>query len=97
MVTRFAWFFTVPCLIRVGRLPTDPASRRQPLVSAWRGMQGTVSLAVALALPSTTRGGGAFPQRILIMLGRCPRPFAPDVRWYLPLRTCFRRSVTPTG
>ena len=30
-------FFTVPCLIRVGRLPTDPASRRQPLVSAWRG------------------------------------------------------------
>ena len=31
-------------------------------------MQGTVSLAVALALPSTTtRGGGAFPQRILIM------------------------------
>src|SRR6266699_453549 len=31
-------------------------------------MQGTVSLAVALALPSTTtRGGSAFPQRILIM------------------------------
>jgi NhaP-type Na+/H+ or K+/H+ antiporter len=31
-------------------------------------MQGTVSLAVALALPSTTtRGGGAFPQRILTM------------------------------
>jgi len=31
-------------------------------------MQGTVSLAVALALPSTTtRGGSAFPQRILTM------------------------------
>jgi monovalent cation/hydrogen antiporter len=37
-------------------------------VSAWSGMQGTVSLAVALALPSTTtRGGKAFPQRTLIM------------------------------
>ncbi len=30
-------------------------------------MQGTVSLAVALALPSTTTRGGAFPQRIMIM------------------------------
>lgn len=31
-------------------------------------MQGTVSLAVALALPSTTtRSGGAFPRRTLIM------------------------------
>ncbi|HLM87619.1 MAG TPA: hypothetical protein VK284_01130 [Streptosporangiaceae bacterium] len=37
-------------------------------MSAWSGMQGTVSLAVALALPSTTtRGGSAFPQRTLIM------------------------------
>lgn len=32
-------------------------------------MQGMVSLAVALALPSViTRGGGAFPQRIRIMV-----------------------------
>ncbi len=38
----------------------------RPLVSAWSGMQGTVSLAVAPALPSTTTRG-AFPQRILIM------------------------------
>ena len=31
-------------------------------------MRGTVSLTVALALPSTTtRGGSAFPQRTLIM------------------------------
>ena len=61
----FAWFFTLPCLIRVGgRRPARHPGARRPLVSVWSGMQGMVSRAVALALPSTTtRGGDAFPQR----------------------------------
>jgi NhaP-type Na+/H+ or K+/H+ antiporter len=36
-------------------------------VSPWSGLQGTVSPAAALALPSTTTRGGASPQRILTM------------------------------
>jgi CPA1 family monovalent cation:H+ antiporter len=66
VATRFAWFFTVPCLIRGGRPAPHPGAR-QPLASAWSWRQGTVSLAVALALPPTTTRGGAFPQRNLIM------------------------------
>ena len=33
----------------------------------WAGMRGSVSLAAALAIPLTTDGGGAFPERDLII------------------------------
>jgi CPA1 family monovalent cation:H+ antiporter len=38
-----------------------------PVVIAWTGMRGAVSLAAALALPLTTDGGAAFPARNLII------------------------------
>ena len=68
---RTAWFFTMPYLIRVlDRRPSQRA-RRVPaswrFVMAWSGMRGSVSLAVALALPLTIDGGGRFPQRDLII------------------------------
>jgi CPA1 family monovalent cation:H+ antiporter len=69
--TRLVWFFTVPYLIRaIDRRPAQRARRvgaRWRLVGAWSGMRGAVSLAVALALPFTTEGGGAFPKRNLII------------------------------
>ena len=69
--TRLVWFFTVPYLIRaIDRRPAQRARRvgaRWRLVGAWSGMRGAVSLAVALALPFTTEGGGAFPKRNLIV------------------------------
>jgi monovalent cation/hydrogen antiporter len=70
VATRIVWFFTVPYLIRViDRRPAQRARRvgaRWRLVMAWSGMRGAVSLAVALALPLTT-GGGGFPKRDLIV------------------------------
>jgi Na+/H+ antiporter len=69
--TRLVWFFTVPYLIRaIDRRPAQRARRvgaRWRLVMAWSGMRGAVSLAVALALPLTTGGGGSFPRRDLIV------------------------------
>src|SRR3954452_2737351 len=68
---RLVWFFTVPYLIRaIDRRPAHRARRLAApprFVRAWRGMRGTVSLAVALALPFTTDAGDAFPKRDLII------------------------------
>jgi Na+/H+ antiporter len=38
------------------------------LLIGWTGMRGIVSLALALALPITLPGGGAFPQRAVIIV-----------------------------
>jgi len=38
------------------------------LVLSWAGMRGVVSLAAALALPSTLPGGGAFPAREALLI-----------------------------
>jgi monovalent cation/hydrogen antiporter len=69
--TRLVWFFTVPYLIRaIDRRPAQRARRvgaRWRLIMAWSGMRGSVSLAVALALPFTIAAGGEFPQRDLIV------------------------------
>src|SRR5215210_4855705 len=69
--TRLVWFFTVPYLVRaIDRRPAQRARRvgaRWRLVMAWSGMRGAVSLAVALALPFATGGGGSFPRRDLIV------------------------------
>jgi CPA1 family monovalent cation:H+ antiporter len=71
VATRFAWFFTVPYVVRaVDRRPEQRALRvdaRSRIVLAWSGMRGAVSLAVALALPLATDAGDSFPKRDLII------------------------------
>jgi CPA1 family monovalent cation:H+ antiporter len=70
--TRLVWMNTVPYLIRL--LDRRPAQRlrripaRQRLPVAWSGFRGAVSLAVALAIPLTTTGGTAFPDRDLLIV-----------------------------
>jgi monovalent cation/hydrogen antiporter len=58
---RLLWFFTVPYLLRViDRRPIQRALRipaRHRAFTAWAGMRGSVSLALALALPLTTSAG----------------------------------------
>ncbi|HZO36624.1 MAG TPA: Na+/H+ antiporter [Solirubrobacteraceae bacterium] len=69
--TRLVWMFTVPYIIRaIDRRPAQRLRRvdaQGRLVIAWSGMRGAVSLAVALAIPLSIDGGGAFPQRDLIV------------------------------
>ena len=68
---RLGWFFSVPYLIlAVDRRPAERQRRlsvSSRLIMAWSGMRGSVSLAVALALPLTIDDGSAFPQRNLIL------------------------------
>jgi CPA1 family monovalent cation:H+ antiporter len=68
---RFVWSFTAPYVVRA--LDRRPAQRerrtdwRFRVVSAWSGMRGAVSLAAALALPTTTDAGAPLPGRDLIL------------------------------
>ena len=45
-----------------------PYGWRESAVASWAGMRGVVSVATALALPSTVDGGGAFPEREQVVL-----------------------------
>jgi Na+/H+ antiporter len=71
IAVRIASGFTFPYLVRaIDRRPTQVARRvgaRQRLVIGWSGMRGAVSLAAALALPTETAAGRAFPERNLIL------------------------------
>jgi CPA1 family monovalent cation:H+ antiporter len=71
VLTRIAWLFTMPYLIRlIDRRPSQRARRvpaRYRVVLGWSGMRGAVSLAAALALPVTTHSGNPFPDRDLIL------------------------------
>jgi CPA1 family monovalent cation:H+ antiporter len=71
IATRFAWMEITTVLIRtVDRRAVQRARRvdwRQRTVSSWAGFRGAVSLAAALAVPLTTRSGGPFPDRNLII------------------------------
>jgi CPA1 family monovalent cation:H+ antiporter len=71
VLTRIAWFFTIPYVLRaIDRRPAQHARRvgaADRFVVAWSGMRGAVSLAVALALPLSTDAGESFPQRDLIV------------------------------
>jgi Na+/H+ antiporter len=71
MAIRFLWVFPttyVPrWLSRRVRERRGPISWHFPAIVAWTGMRGAVSLAAALAIPQTIDGGGAFPQRDLIV------------------------------
>jgi CPA1 family monovalent cation:H+ antiporter len=71
MVVRMAWVFPgtyVPRWLnrRFGRFEAYPPWQ-QVTVVGWCGMRGIVSLAAALALPSTTPSGTAFPGQDLII------------------------------
>ncbi len=71
ILTRIAWFFTTPYLIRaLDRRPSQRERRvgaRPRLILAWAGMRGAVSLAAALSLPLTTHAHDPFPDRDLII------------------------------
>ncbi|MBC3843948.1 Na+/H+ antiporter [Streptacidiphilus sp. 4-A2] len=72
IVVRFAWCWPatyLPPLLSArirAREGWPPWTR--PLVVAWAGMRGVVSLAVAFSLPHAVHGGGGFPDRDLILL-----------------------------
>lgn len=68
---RMGWVFPVNYLGRVigtwlGR-PEVHSPKRNLFITSWAGMRGVVSLATALALPLTVRGGQPFPQRDAIL------------------------------
>ncbi len=71
VLVRLVWFFTVPYAVRAVDRDSVPADRRANakgrLVVAWSGMRGAVSLAVALAVPTTSSSGAPFPGRDLIV------------------------------
>jgi CPA1 family monovalent cation:H+ antiporter len=71
VLVRLVWVYTVSYLpkrfsVRLGRRDHVPPLG-YPLVVAWGGMRGAVSLAAALAIPLTTDAGTPFPQRDLII------------------------------
>jgi NhaP-type Na+/H+ or K+/H+ antiporter len=71
VLVRFAWVYPVAYLPRwlAGNLRKHaPRLRRRELgIISWCGMRGIVSLAAALALPTTLPDGQAFPARDLII------------------------------
>ncbi len=67
--TRLMWapvFLYLPKLL-YRRLERQRATIGHPIVVAWSGMRGAVSLAAALAIPLTTDSGAPFPERDLII------------------------------
>ena len=67
--TRLVWapiFLYLPKLLyrRPGR---ERGTIGHPIVVAWSGMRGAVSLAAALAIPLSTHSGAPFPERDLII------------------------------
>ena len=71
VVIRFVWVFPATYLPRFfsRRLRKRDAylNWRNAIVIGWMGMRGVVSLAAALALPTTVQNGAAFPARSLII------------------------------
>lgn len=71
IAVRFAWVFPVAHLPGwlSGRLHEQPPKprRRELLIISWCGMRGIVSLAAALALPTSLPNGDPFPARDLII------------------------------
>jgi Na+/H+ antiporter len=71
IVIRFAWIFPtayLPRLLSARLRARDPYPPWQiPVLVAWTGMRGAVSLAAALAIPVAIDSGAPFPQRDLIV------------------------------
>lgn len=71
VLARLVWVYAVSYLpkrasLLLGRRDHVPPVT-YPLVVAWSGMRGAVSLAAALAIPLTTHAGTPFPHRDLII------------------------------
>jgi monovalent cation/hydrogen antiporter len=67
--TRLLWapvFLYLPKLV-TRRVEPERATIGYPILVAWSGMRGAVSLAAALAIPLSTDSGAAFPERDLII------------------------------
>ena len=71
IVTRLLWVHLVAFVIRaVDRRAVQRARRvswQQRTASGWAGFRGAVSLATALAVPTTVLSGAAFPDRDLLV------------------------------
>jgi Na+/H+ antiporter len=71
VLARFVWFFVVPSLNPVfDRLLRNRylhSAWQERLLMGWSGMRGAVSLAAALAVPTTVSGGATFTERDLIL------------------------------
>jgi Na+/H+ antiporter len=71
VAARFVWVFPAAFLPRILsariRSREESPTWRGPVITAWAGMRGVVSLAIAFSIPLTVHGGGPFPQRNLIL------------------------------
>lgn len=71
VAARFVWVFPAAFLPRILsariREREESPTWRGPVITAWAGMRGVVSLAIAFSMPLTVHGGGPFPQRNLIL------------------------------
>ncbi|MCX2715463.1 Na+/H+ antiporter [Mycolicibacterium sp. J2] len=94
VAVRLLWFCAAPgvtgLLARRPRARTGPRSAPWQLITAWSGMRGAVSLAVALAIPLST-DSGPFPLRDLILFLTFAVIFFTLVVQGLTLPTLIRR------
>jgi len=71
IVVRFLWVFPAMWAPRRdehgGWNRAHPDRTRSVVLIGWTGMRGALSLAAALAIPLTVDGGGAFPERDLVI------------------------------
>lgn len=71
VVTRFVWVYPaafIPRLLSARiREREDSPTWKGAMTTAWAGMRGVVSLAIAFSIPLTVHGGDPFPQRNLIL------------------------------
>ncbi|MFE9608922.1 Na+/H+ antiporter [Streptomyces sp. NPDC006012] len=71
VAARFVWVYPaafLPPLLSARIRQREPKPTwRGAMVTAWAGMRGVVSLAIAFSIPLTVHGGHPFPQRNLIL------------------------------
>lgn len=71
VATRFVWVYPAAFLPRMFsariREREDNPTWKGAMTTAWAGMRGVVSLAIAFSIPLTVHGGDPFPQRNLIL------------------------------
>ncbi|MFF8941351.1 Na+/H+ antiporter [Streptomyces sp. NPDC014864] len=71
VATRFVWVYPAAFLPRLLsrriREREENPTWKGAMVTAWAGMRGVVSLAIAFSIPVTVHGGVPFPQRNLIL------------------------------
>ncbi len=71
VVFRVVWMYPAAWAARYRSRRRDspsPYGWRQTTVAAWAGMRGVVTVATALALPTTLANGTAFPERDILIL-----------------------------